>query len=89
MSKKKKKRRKQQSNARRQSSSPTHTMAWQDGDGTHFMMPGTPPTPEMLEELTKEYQKQIRNSPLWDEMVKQYGRDKAEEILKECRAELR
>ena len=83
MSKKKKKRRK------RQRSSPAHTMAWQEGDGTHFMIPGTPPTPEMLEEMTREYQKQIRNSPLWDEMVKQYGLHKAEEILKECRAELR
>lgn len=44
---------------------------------------------EMLEEMTKQYQENIRNSPLWDIMVKQFGAEKAEALLKECRAELR
>jgi len=40
--------------------------------------------------ITKEeYQKQIRNSPLWDTMVEQFGEDKAREMLKEFRCELR
>ena len=86
---KKKKRKKRPNSSRRPSNPPAGTMAWQDRQGTHVMVPGTPPTPEMMEELTKEYQKRIRNSPLWDEMVKQYGFEKAEEILKECRAELK
>ena len=33
--------------------------------------------------MTKEYQKQIRNSPLWDEMVQKYGKKEAEKLLKE------
>src|SRR5512145_33464 len=64
-------------------------VTWQAEDGFHMLMPGTPPTPEMLEELTRQYQEQLRHSPLWGKMVKEYGQQKAEEMLKECRAELR
>ena len=45
------------------------SFSWTDNDGIHFAAPGSPPSPERLEKMTKEYQKQIRNSPLWDEMV--------------------
>lgn len=63
--------------------------AWRGNEGFHFLLPGSPPTPEMLEAMTKRYQERLRNSPLWDVMVKQFGEEKAEELLKECRAELR
>jgi len=36
-----------------------------------------------IETLEKNYQENIRNSPLFDEMVKKFGKDKAEELLKE------
>jgi len=39
--------------------------------------------------MTKEYQKQIRNSPLWDEMVQKYGKQEAEKLLKEFKVESR
>jgi len=39
--------------------------------------------------MTQLYQEQIRNSPLWDEMVREFGPEKAEELLREFRAELR
>jgi hypothetical protein len=39
--------------------------------------------------MTEEYQNKIRNSPIWNQMVKKYGKEKAEELLKQCRAELR
>jgi hypothetical protein len=45
--------------------------------------------PEKLEEMTKQYQENLRNSPMWSEMVRKFGRAKAEELLKECRVELR
>jgi len=48
-----------------------------------------PPSPEKLAEMTKSYQQNIRNSALFDEWVCQFGVKKAEEMLKECRAELR
>jgi len=35
--------------------------------------PGLPPTQEQLEQMTKAYQKQIRTSPLWKEMVQEFG----------------
>jgi uncharacterized protein YaaW (UPF0174 family) len=37
--------------------------------------------------LTQNYQKEIRNSELWEQMVEQFGEERAKEILKECKAE--
>ncbi len=65
------------------------SFSWTDNDGINFAAPGSPPSPERLEKMTKEYQKQIRNSPLWDEMVQKYGKEKAEKLLKEFKAEVR
>ncbi|MBU4444219.1 MAG: hypothetical protein L6422_04565 [Candidatus Marinimicrobia bacterium] len=52
-------------------------------------MPGKPPSPEMMDKMSKKFQENVRNSPLWDEIVSKYGLKKAEELLKEFRAELR
>jgi len=68
---------------------PAGTIHWQDEGGLHFLTPGLPPSPEKLAEMTKSYQQNIRNSALFDEWVCQFGVKKAEEMLKECRAELR
>ncbi len=67
---------------------PAGTIHWQDEGGLHFLTPGLPPSSEKLAEMTKEYQLNIRNSPLFNEWVRQYDLKKAEEILKECRVEL-
>ena len=64
-------------------------VSWQAKDGFHTLLPGSPPTPEKLEEMTKQYQENIRNSPMWGEMVRKFGRAKAEELLKGCKVELR
>ena len=37
--------------------------------------------------FTKNFQKEIRNSEIWDQMVAEFGEEKAERILKECKAE--
>jgi uncharacterized protein YaaW (UPF0174 family) len=37
--------------------------------------------------LTQNFQKQIRNSELWDQMVERFGEERANQILKECKAE--
>jgi hypothetical protein len=86
MAKKKKGKRKAPS---QQPPSMSGGVSWQAKDGFHALLPGSPPTPEKLEELTKQYQENIRNSPMWGEMVGKFGRAKAEELLKECRVELR
>ena len=41
------------------------------------------------EVLTRNFQKEIRNSALWPQMVAQFGEAKAEELLKQCKGELR
>jgi len=39
--------------------------------------------------LTRNFQKEIRNSELWPQMVAEFGEKKALEILRECKGELR
>ena len=58
-------------------------------DGIHLLTQGASVTVEQLDEMSEEYQNQIRHSPLWDEMVHRFSQKKAETLLKEFRAELR
>lgn len=60
------------------------SFSWADNDGIHFVAPGTSPSSEQSETMTKEYQNQIHNSALWNEMVRKFGKKKAEELLKQC-----
>ena len=63
---------------------------WEDADGIHtsFAVPGVPP-PGAADLMTKEFQKRIRNSPMWKQMVDQFGEEEAERLLKECKAEIK
>jgi len=64
------------------------SFSWMDDEGLHLMEPGTPPSPEQLEKMTEEYQKRIRKSPMWDEMVREFGKEEAERLLHQCRAKI-
>ncbi|MCL5029967.1 MAG: hypothetical protein M1480_13230 [Bacteroidetes bacterium] len=64
------------------------SFSWTEGNEMHTIMPGEAPSEAQLEEMTREYQRQIRNSPLFEMMIKEYGKEKAEELLKECRMKL-
>ena len=44
---------------------------------------------DFSQRLTDNFQKEIRNSELWDQMVKEFGEKRAEEILRECKAEIK
>jgi hypothetical protein len=63
---------------------------WEDADGIHasFLVPGERP-PGAVGRMTEEFQKRIRNSPMWKQMVDQFGEQEAERLLKECKAEIR
>lgn len=61
---------------------------WMGDGGMHMVAPGAPPTPDQLEQMTKQYQERIRNSPLWDAMVREFGEEKAEELLKDFKVQL-
>lgn len=62
-------------------SSGKDTSPWIDEDGLHSVHKGNPPSIEEQEKMTKKYQNNIRKSPLWHKMVKEYGKEKAEEML--------
>ena len=62
---------------------------WADKDGVHVIAEGEKPTPSEIEQMTKEYQNKVRNSPMWDDMVSEYGLEKAEELLKEFKADVK
>ncbi len=59
-----------------------------DDEGMHLIGKGAPPTPEEQEAMTKEYQKNIKESPMREMMVKEYGEEKAYEILKEFKVQI-
>jgi hypothetical protein len=64
--------------------------AWTEPDGSmHAILPGDAPDEAQLERLSKSYQDSIRNSPMWADMVKEFGEAKAEKLLAQCRAEVR
>jgi uncharacterized protein YaaW (UPF0174 family) len=44
---------------------------------------------EFSDRLTANFQKEIRNSELWDQMVEEFGQKRAKEILRECKAEVK
>ena len=63
------------------------SQAWLTEDGCQMLVPGTP-TPELLDKLSQNFQEQLRRSPLWKELIQQYGEERAEQILRQCRAQL-
>jgi uncharacterized protein YaaW (UPF0174 family) len=44
---------------------------------------------ELSNRFTENFQRELRNSELWDEMVAEFGEKRAEEMLRECKAEVR
>ena len=58
-------------------------VSWMARDGLHTLTPGEAPSAEEVAEMTKVYQEQIRNSPLWADMVGHYGEEGAEQILRD------
>ncbi len=42
---------------------------WMDEEGLHALLPGEAPPEEFFQLLTENFQKELRNSPLWQEMV--------------------
>ena len=39
--------------------------------------------------LTENFQRELKESEMWDQMVKEFGEKRAEEILRECKAEIK
>jgi len=62
---------------------------WLGDNGVHMIMPADHLPPEALERLTEIWQEKLRNSPMWGQVVERFGPEKAEEILRNRRPELR
>jgi len=62
---------------------------WQEKDGIHAIMAGERPSEEKLAEMTRTYQQQIKQSPLFKDWVAKFGKKEALKLLKQCRAELK
>ena len=63
--------------------------AWADHEGLHTLVPGEPPAPDQLQELTRVVQEKMRHAPEWAQIVAQLGPDEAERLLQQFRFELR
>lgn len=42
-----------------------------------------------MTELAENFRKELRNSPLWNEMVEKFGEEEAEKLLTQVNVELR
>ena len=62
--------------------------SWTDDEGMHVVGRGSQPPPEELQRMTEEYQKRIKESPVWGQMVKEFGEEQATEMLKEFRVKV-
>ncbi len=51
--------------------------------------PGESLAAKVSEVFTRNFQKELRNSKMWDEIVAQFGEKRALEILSECKAEVK
>lgn len=58
-------------------------------DGLHALVPGVRPSEQMMTELAENFRKELRNSPLWNEMVEKFGEEEAEKLLTQVNVELR
>lgn len=56
---------------------------WANDKGVHALGVGQPPTASDLAAMTAAYQERIRKSELWTQMVKEFGEEKATEMLKQ------
>jgi hypothetical protein len=43
----------------------------------------------MVDDMTRGYEQQIRESELWDEMLREFGEEEAERTPREFRVEIR
>ena len=74
---------------RRDSQFTARSMRWLERDGLHALLPGSPLSPDIVDDMAQRYQQEIRTTPLWDEIVREIGEKEAERLLREFRVEIR
>lgn len=73
---------------RRESRTQNLPPVWEDKAGMHTLFPDLPGVKpeEMAEKLTFAYQKKIKTSPVWKQMIAEFGEEEAEKLLTQCKA---
>ena len=61
---------------------------WADDEGIHSLVEGQKPSPEKVKEMERAYRENIKKSSIWDVMIKEYGKEKAEELLLEFKVNI-
>lgn len=84
MAKNKKKRNKLQRAAEAKPPTPNNFPVEWDEAGVHAWRPGKPPPARFFKRWTENFQQELKNSPIWQKMVEEFGQQKAEELLKQC-----
>ncbi len=64
-------------------------LSWMDKAGLHAVLPGERPSGEMLAVFNENFRKELRLSPLWDELVEKFGEEEAEKLLQQVKIEVR
>jgi hypothetical protein len=64
------------------------SLMWMGEEGMHAIGAGQPPSLLETAAMTEAYQQRIRNSPLWEKMVREFGEPRALEMLKEFKVEI-
>jgi hypothetical protein len=44
---------------------------------------------EFSDRLTENFQRELRNSEMWEKMVAEFGEERAQQILRECKADVK
>ena len=65
------------------------TAGWvQDGE-LEALVPGVAPEPAELAEFDRRWREKLRASPLWPQMVAQFGPERAEQLLQQCEMKIK
>jgi hypothetical protein len=87
--KKKQAKNKRKRREHRKPTPPPPGMSWMDKEGLHALLPGEPPSEEVMAVFNENFRKELRNSPMWDEMVEKFGAEEAEKLLMQVKVELK
>jgi hypothetical protein len=91
MAKKKKNRKKRKTERHKRNAPPglPPTLSGMDTDEVHSLLPGKPLSPEEMADFNETFRNELRNSPIWDEMVAKFGVEEAEKLLQQVKIELK
>lgn len=62
---------------------------WVQEEQLEALVGGLPPNAAELAEWNRQWREKLRASPLWIQMVNQFGPERAEQLLQQCEIKLK